>query len=40
MKEKLEEIKTEAEKELKGASDEVALQNVKAKFLGRKGVIT
>ncbi len=40
MKERLEEIKIEAEKELKGASDEVSLQNVKAKFLGRKGVIT
>jgi phenylalanyl-tRNA synthetase alpha chain len=40
MKERLEEIRIEAEKELKGASDEVSLQNVKAKFLGRKGVIT
>jgi phenylalanyl-tRNA synthetase alpha chain len=40
MKEKLEEIKLDAEKELKAASDEIALQNVKAKFLGRKGVIT
>ncbi len=40
MKGRLEEIKIEAEKELKGASDEVSLQNVKAKFLGRKGVIT
>jgi phenylalanyl-tRNA synthetase alpha chain len=40
MKENLEEIKLKAEKELKVASDEVALQDVKAKFLGRKGVIT
>lgn len=40
MKEKLEEIKFEAEKDLKAASDENSLQNVKAKFLGRKGVIT
>ena len=40
MKQKLEELKIEAERELKAASDEVELQNVKAKFLGRKGVIT
>lgn len=40
MKQKLEELKIDAERELKAASDEVELQNVKAKFLGRKGVIT
>ncbi|MER3446320.1 MAG: phenylalanine--tRNA ligase subunit alpha [Candidatus Dadabacteria bacterium] len=40
MKERLKEMKIEAEKELKATSDEVALQNVKAKFLGRRGVIT
>ncbi len=40
MKEKLEEIKLEAERELKTVSDEITLQNIKAKFLGRKGVIT
>ncbi|HEX3035451.1 MAG TPA: phenylalanine--tRNA ligase subunit alpha [Thermodesulfobacteriota bacterium] len=40
MKQKLEELKIDAERELKTASDEVELQNVKAKFLGRKGVIT
>ncbi|MBI2486900.1 MAG: phenylalanine--tRNA ligase subunit alpha [Deltaproteobacteria bacterium] len=40
MKEKLEEIKVEAERELKAVSDETALQNIKAKFVGRKGVIT
>ena len=40
MKEKLEGIKTEAENELNSASDEPALQNVKAKYLGRKGIIT
>ena len=40
MKQKLEELKTGAERELKAASDEAGLQNVKAKFLGRKGVIT
>ncbi|MGH7807426.1 MAG: phenylalanine--tRNA ligase subunit alpha, partial [Thermodesulfobacteriota bacterium] len=40
MKEKLEEIKIEAERELRAVSDEIALQNIKAKFVGRKGVIT
>lgn len=40
MKENLEEIKIDAEKELKSASDEIALQNIKAKFLGRRGIIT
>jgi phenylalanyl-tRNA synthetase, alpha subunit len=40
MRQKLEEIKIEAERELKSASDEAELQNVKAKFLGKKGVIT
>ncbi|MGH7792745.1 MAG: phenylalanine--tRNA ligase subunit alpha, partial [Thermodesulfobacteriota bacterium] len=40
MKEKLEEIKIEAERELRAVSDETALQNIKAKFVGRKGVIT
>jgi phenylalanyl-tRNA synthetase alpha chain len=40
MKPNLEELKTEAESEIRAASDEVELQNVKAKFLGRKGVIT
>ncbi len=40
MKEKLEEIRLEAENEIKQTSDEVSLQKVKARFLGRKGVIT
>ncbi len=40
MQEKLEEVKKQAEAELKGVSDEVSLQNLKAKFVGRKGVIT
>jgi len=40
MKEKLVEIKIEAERELKAVSDEAALQNIKAKFVGRKGIIT
>ncbi|MGH7889993.1 MAG: phenylalanine--tRNA ligase subunit alpha, partial [Thermodesulfobacteriota bacterium] len=40
MKEKLEAIKLEAEMELKTVSDEAALQNVKAKYVGRKGIIT
>lgn len=40
MQEKLEDVKKQAEAELKGVSDEVSLQNLKAKFVGRKGVIT
>ncbi len=40
MQEKLEEVKKQAQAELGGISDEVSLQNLKAKFLGRKGVIT
>jgi len=40
MQEKLEEVKDQAQAELAQASDEVSLQNLKAKFLGRKGVIT
>ena len=40
MQEKLEEVKKQAEAELNGISDEVSLQNLKAKFVGRKGVIT
>ncbi|GJM15681.1 MAG: phenylalanine--tRNA ligase alpha subunit [Thermodesulfobacteriota bacterium] len=40
MQEKLEEVKAQAQAELAQASDEVSLQNLKAKFLGRKGVIT
>ncbi len=40
MQEKLEEVKDQAQAELGQASDEVSLQNLKAKFLGRKGVIT
>jgi phenylalanyl-tRNA synthetase alpha chain len=40
MKERFEEIRLEAEKDFKAAFDENSLQNAKAKFLGRKGVIT
>ncbi|MEM7009141.1 MAG: phenylalanine--tRNA ligase subunit alpha [Thermodesulfobacteriota bacterium] len=40
MQEKLEEVQKQAEQELAQVSDEVVLQNLKAKFLGRKGVIT
>ena len=40
MKGKLEEIKTRAENDLKKITDEVSLQNLKAKYLGRVGVIT
>jgi phenylalanyl-tRNA synthetase alpha chain len=40
MKEKLTDIRIEAERELKAVSDETALQNVKARFVGRKGIIT
>jgi len=40
MKLKLEEIKTQAENDLKKITDEVSLQNLKAKYLGRVGVIT
>ncbi len=40
MQEKLEEVKNQADLELQGISDEVSLQNLKAKYVGRKGVIT
>ena len=40
MQEKLEEVKQQAETELSQVTDEVSLQNLKAKFVGRKGVIT
>lgn len=40
MQEKLEEVKKQAQAELGEISDEVSLQNLKAKFVGRKGVIT
>lgn len=40
MIDKLEEVKKQAEAELGSVSDEIALQNLKAKFVGRKGVIT
>lgn len=40
MKQQLEEMKTESQRELKAASGENELQNVKAKFLGKKGFIT
>ncbi len=40
MQEKLEEVKKQAEAELQGISDEVSLQNLRAKYVGRKGVIT
>ena len=36
----LEDVKKQAEAELNSANDEVSLQNLKAKFVGRKGVIT
>ncbi len=36
----LEEVKKQAEAELSSVSDEISLQNLKAKFVGRKGVIT
>ncbi len=40
MKDKLEQIKTEAKKEFEEVKDEVNLQNVKARFIGRKGLLT
>lgn len=40
MQEKLEDLKNQAQTELKQVSNEVSLQNLKAKFVGRKGVIT
>ena len=40
MKDKLEQIKTEAKKEFEEVKDEVNLQNVKARFIGRKGFLT
>ena len=40
MQEKLEDIKNQAQTELKQVSNEVSLQNLKAKFVGRKGVFT
>lgn len=40
MQEKLEDLKNQAQTELEQVSDEVSLQNLKAKFVGRKGVIT
>jgi len=36
----LEKVKKQAEAELRSVSDEISLQNLKAKFVGRKGVIT
>ena len=36
----LEDVKKQAEAELGSVNDEVSLQNLKAKFVGRKGVIT
>jgi phenylalanyl-tRNA synthetase alpha chain len=36
----LEEVKKQAEAELNSVNDEISLQNLKAKFVGRKGVIT
>ncbi|HVY54628.1 MAG TPA: phenylalanine--tRNA ligase subunit alpha [Thermodesulfobacteriota bacterium] len=36
----LEDVKRQAEAELSSANDEITLQNLKAKFVGRKGVIT
>jgi phenylalanyl-tRNA synthetase alpha chain len=40
MQEKLEDLKNQAQTELEQVSDEVSLQNLRAKFVGRKGVIT
>ena len=40
MEEKLEQVKNQAQTELQEVTDEIALQNLKAKFLGKKGVIT
>ncbi len=36
----LEDVKKQAEAELNSVNDEISLQNLKAKFVGRKGVIT
>jgi len=40
MQEELEDVKNQAQSELEQVTDEVSLQNLKAKFVGRKGVIT
>jgi len=40
MIEMLEDVKKQAEAELSSVNDEITLQNLKAKFVGRKGVIT
>lgn len=40
MKEKISNLKNEAERELKQAQDEKQLQDIKIKYLGRKGLIT
>ena len=40
MIEMLEDVKRQAEAELSSVNDEIMLQNIKAKFVGRKGVIT
>lgn len=40
MKEKLDRVKEDAREQLSEISDEVSLQNLKAKFVGKKGVIT
>lgn len=40
MQEKLKEVKQQAQAELGQVTDEVSLQNLKAKFVGRKGIIT
>jgi phenylalanyl-tRNA synthetase alpha chain len=40
MIETLEDVKKQAEAELSSVNDEVSLQNLKARFVGRKGVIT
>jgi len=40
MEEKLQEVKNQAIDEIGQVSEEVALQNLKAKFVGRKGIIT
>jgi phenylalanyl-tRNA synthetase alpha chain len=40
MIDRLEDVKKQAESELGSVSDEATLQNLKAKFIGRKGIIT
>jgi phenylalanyl-tRNA synthetase alpha chain len=40
MEQKLEALRLEAEAEVQGAADEVTLNNLKAKYVGRKGVLT